>query len=102
MRGSNRSSTKWDQQHLDRTQRVLQAWTTRDRAAATPEAAVLRQGIADADRDTVERHGGFDAALKKINQLKQETPALNGQGMIDDFHLWGSRRWSRTNAPLRS
>ena len=27
------------------------------------------------------------------------TAASAGAGMIDDFRLWGSRRWSRTNAP---
>ena len=81
------------------TLRVLQAWTTRELGAATTQVAALRQAIADADRDTVERHGGLGAALKKINQLKQETPALNGQGMIDDFRLWGSRRCRQTNAP---
>ena len=32
----------WDRHHLDRTQRVLQAWTTRDPAAAKTEAAGLR------------------------------------------------------------
>ena len=101
MRGSNRLS-EWDQQHFDRTQRVLQAWTTRDPGAATPEAAVLRQAIADAAWDTVERHGGFDAAIQKSNQFEQEPPASNGNGMIDDFCLWGSRRCRRINAPLRN
>ena len=90
---------EWDKQHLDRTQRVLQAWTTRDPAAAKTEAAGLRQAIADADWESVERWGGLDAALKKISQLKQETPALNGRGMIDDFRLWGSKRCRRINAP---
>ena len=60
MRGSSGSSSKCDQQHLDPTQRVLQAWTTRDLAAAKTKAAVLRQAIADADWDTVERYGGLD------------------------------------------
>ena len=64
MRGSNRSSSKWDQHHLHRIQRVVQAWTTRNPDAATPETATS-----------------------------------NGTGMNDDFRLWGSRRWSRTNAP---
>ena len=79
----------WDQQHLDRTQRVLKAWASRDPAAGKAEAAVLRQAVSSADWNTVERYGGLDAALKKINQLKQETPASNDRGMIDDFHLWG-------------
>ena len=90
----------WDQQHLDRTQRVLKAWTTRDPAAAKTEAAGLRQAIADADWDTVERHGGFAAVVQKINQSEQKRPPSNGRGMIDDFHLWGSRRCRRIHAPL--
>ena len=65
------------------------------------ELLTLRQAVSSADRDTVERYGGLDAALKKINQLKQETPALKGRGMIDDFHLWGSRRCRRIHAPLK-
>ena len=24
-----------------------------------------------------------------------------GRGSIDDFRLWGSRRWRRINAPLK-
>ena len=39
MRGSNGSLPKWDQEHLDRTQRALQAWTTRDPGAAKTETA---------------------------------------------------------------
>ena len=58
----------WDQKHLDRTQRVLQVWTTRDPAAAKTEAAGLRQAIADADWDTVERHGGLDAVVAQAFQ----------------------------------
>jgi len=38
------------------------------------------------------RHGGFNAALKKINQLTKAMPEPQGRGMIDDFRLWGSRR----------
>ena len=50
-------------------------------------------------QDTVERHAGLDVVMEKIDQWEQENPASNGRGMIDNFHLWGSRRWSRTNAP---
>ena len=48
---------------------------------------------------TVERHGGLDVVMEKIVQREQENPASDGRKMIDDFLLWGSRRWSRTNAP---
>jgi len=54
------------------------------------EALMFRQAITRTDRDTVERHGGFSAALKKILQREQEKPASNGREMIDDFRLWGS------------
>ena len=42
--------------------------------------------------DTVERHGGLDAVVDKINQAAEETAALSGAGMIDHFRLWGSSR----------
>ena len=53
------------------------------------------QVVSSADRETVERYGGLNAALKKINQLKQAAPEPMGLGMIDGFHLWGSRRCRR-------
>ena len=37
--------------------------------------------------------------MEKIVQWEQENPASNGRGLIDDFSLWGARRWSRTNTP---
>ena len=49
-----------------KTQRVRQAWTTRGPVAATTEAAALRRAMANADWDTVELHGGLDAAVKKV------------------------------------
>ena len=93
-------SSKWNQQHLDRTQRVLQAWTTRDLAAAKTEAAVLRQAIADADWDTVERHGGLAAVVEKIDQADEETAASGGAGWFDNFRLRGSRRCRRMGGHL--
>ena len=90
----------WDQQHLDRTQRVLKAWASRDPAAVETRAAALRQALADADWDTVERQGGFDAVVQKINQSEQKRPPSNGRGMIDDFHLWGSRTCRRMGGYL--
>ena len=92
MRWSKRSSLKWDKQHLDNTQRVLQVWATRDPGAAKTEAEGFRQAMADADWDTVERHGGFDAAVRKVLQSEQETGSIDDRGMIDDFRLWGSSR----------
>ena len=100
LQGANRSSSKCDQHLLNRTQRVLQAWTTRDPAAAETEAAGLRQAIADADWDTVEGHGGFSAAVEKVLQWEQENPASNGREMIDDFRLRGSRPCRRMGGHL--
>ena len=100
MRASSRLSSKWDQHHLDRTHRVLQPWTTRDPAAAMPEAAGLRQAIADADWDAVVRHGGLDAAMRKFHQWYQENPMPKGRGSIDDFRLWGSRPCRRMGGAL--
>jgi hypothetical protein len=63
------------------------------------EATGLRQAVADADWDTVERLGGLNVFMEKINQLEQETPASNGAGIIDDFRLRGARTW-RTRSVL--
>ena len=68
---------------------------------AKTEAAVLRQAIADADWDNVEHCGGLDAVVDKIDQAEEETVAAAGAGWIDNFRLWGSRRWRRINAPLK-
>ncbi len=38
--------------------------------SADPEAARLAQAIADADWDTIERHGGLDAVVDKIDQAE--------------------------------
>ena len=73
----------WYQQHLDRTQRVIQAWTTRDTSAAKTEATGIRQSIADTDWDTAERRGGLNVVTEKIDQLEQDTPASNGRGRIN-------------------
>ena len=43
--------------------------------------------------DTVERHGGLDVVMEKIDQREQETPTSNEREMIDVFRLWGSRTW---------
>ena len=82
------------------TQRVLQAWVTRDPGAGKTEAAVLRQAIADADWDTVERHSGLDAVVDTIDQAEEKTAASAGAGSIDDFRLRGSRTWRRMGGPL--
>ena len=61
----------------------------------SPGGDYLRQAIADTDWDTVARHGGFNAVVKKILQGEQENPVPKGRGSIDDFRLWGSRRCRR-------
>ena len=63
----------WEQKYLDRAQRVLQSWGAGNTAEAEQEAEALRQAIADADWDTIDHHGGLDAIMDKIDQLKQKT-----------------------------
>ena len=82
----------WEQKHLDRARRRLEFWAAGDRSGGEQKAVFLRQALADADWDTVERHGGFDAVVEKINQSEQKRPPSNGAGMIDNFRLRGSRR----------
>ena len=64
------------------------------------EAVVLRQAIAEADWDTVERHGGLDVVMEKVVQGEQEDPASDGRERIDDFSLAGSRTWRRRGGHL--
>ena len=88
----------WDRQHLDRTERVLQAWTTRAPGAARTKAEALRQAIADADWATVERHGGLDAVVDQIDRADEETAPSAGAGWIDSFRLRGSSTCRHMNA----
>ena len=93
------AAVAWEQELLDRAERVMQTWVGRDLTEAGRELLILRWAVSNADRETVERYGGLNAALKKINQLKQATPEPMGLGMIDDFRLWGSSRCRRMHAP---
>ena len=83
----------WEQKHLDRIGRRLEFWRVGGKGEDSPQAAFLRQDLADAERDTAERHGGLNVVMEKIDQLGQETPACNGRALIDDFRPWGSRTW---------
>ena len=38
---------------------------------------------------------------RRGDESEQETGSPNDRGMIDDYRLWGSRRWRRINAPLK-
>ena len=69
----------WEQRLLDRAERVLTSWRGRAISDAEQEAIMLRQAIADTDWETLERHGGFNAAVKKIVQWEQENPASEGR-----------------------
>ena len=82
----------WEQKYLDRAERVLQSWGAGNTAEAEQEAEALRQTIADADWDTIDHHGGLNAVMEKIHQLRQANPESTGAGLIDNFRLWGSRR----------
>ena len=66
-----------------------QSWVARDLSEAEKEILTLRQAMAEADWDTLERHGGFNAVVKKILQWEQENPVSKGCRSIDDFRLWG-------------
>ncbi len=81
----------WEHKHLDRARRRLQFWRTREISEAEKEILILRQALSQADWDTVERYGGFDAAVEKIKHSEPETALPHGGGMIDDYRLWGSR-----------
>ncbi len=82
----------WEQHVLDRADRVLTSWRGRAVTDAEQEAIMLRQAIADTDWDTLERHGGIDAAIERVLQVEEQSASTNGPGMIDHFRLWGSRR----------
>ena len=83
----------WEQKALGRARRRLQFWATGDKGEAGREVLILRQALSQADWDTVNQYGGFDAAVERITQRNQETGLSHGRGMIDDYRLWGSRRW---------
>ncbi len=82
----------WDQALLDRAGRRLRSWVAGKMSEEEKEALMLRQAMAEADWDTVERHGGFNAVVEKILRWERENPATKGRGSIDRFCLWGSRR----------
>ena len=90
----------WEQHLLDRAERVLTSWRGRAITEAEQEAAMLRQAIADTDFDTIERHGGWEAVVTKVIQVEEQSASTNDQGMIDNFHLWGSRRCRQMGVPL--
>ena len=90
----------WEQHLLERAGRVLTSWLGRGISEAEQEAILLRQAIADTDWETLERHGGFDAAVKKVLQSEQDAASSDGQGMIDNFHLWGSNRCQQMGVHL--
>ena len=47
----------WEQELLDRAERVLQSWIGRDLTEAGRELLILRWAASNADREAVERHG---------------------------------------------
>ena len=82
----------WEKHLLDRAGRVLTSWRGRGISEAEQEAIMLRQAIADTDWETLDRHGGWDAAVEKVFQVEEQSASSNAPGMIDDFRLWGSIR----------
>ena len=90
----------WEQVLLDRAGRRLRSWVAGEMSEDEKEAFMLRQAMAEADWDTIERHGGFDAVVEKILRWDREDPVPKGREMIDDFRLWGSRRCRRMGGHL--
>ena len=84
-------SSKWDQHPLDRTQRILQTWASGDTGAVETSPAALRQAIADADWDTVERHGGLDAVVDKIDRAEEDRSTISASGGHADAVVLVSR-----------
>ena len=90
----------WEQALLDRAGRRLRSWVAGKMSEDEKEALMLRQAMAEADWDTVERHGGWDAVIEKILRWERENRATKGRGSIDRFCLWGSRRCRRMGGPV--
>ena len=90
----------WEQHVLDRAERVLTSWRGQTISDAEKEILTLQLAVDNADWETLEPHGGLDAAMRKIHQFEQQNPNFNGPGMIDDFRLWGSRRCRRMGVTL--
>ena len=90
----------WEQHVLDRAERVLTSWRGQTISDAEKEILTLQLAVDNADWETLEPHGGLDAAMRKIHQFEQQNPNFNGPGMIDDFRLWGSSRCRRMGVTL--
>ena len=95
-------SSKRDQHYLDGSQRVLQVWVTRDPAAAKTEAeASGRPSLRPIGTPSnamaasmLSWTGSTKRARKWGPQPKQDGSTISAS--------WGSRRWSRTNAPPKN
>ena len=70
----------WEQELLDRAERVLQSWIARDMTGADRELLTLRQAVSSADRETVERYGGLNAALKENQPIEAGNAGAQGPG----------------------
>ena len=68
----------WDQALLDRAGRRLRSWVAGKMSEEEKEALMLRQAMAEADWDTVERHGGFNAVVEKILRWERGKPGNQG------------------------
>ncbi len=52
----------WEQELPDRAERVMRSWVGGDLTEAGRELLILRWAVSNADRETVERNGGLNAA----------------------------------------
>ena len=60
----------------------------------------LLQQFAEGGRQALSEIDGCDLQVFPECKSEQVTSSPNDRGMIDDFRLWGSRRWSRGGVRL--
>ena len=94
------AAVAWEKPLLARAERVLQSWRGRGITEAEQEAIMLRQAIAVTDWETLDRHGGIHAAIKKVLEIEEQAAANSDPGMIDDFLLWQSTRCHQMGVTL--
>ena len=61
------------QSRLDHLPGMVSSSPVQSREQTTTEAAALRQSIADNDWETLEPHGGIDAAIKRVLQAEEQS-----------------------------
>ena len=70
----------WEQELLDRAERVMQSWIGRDLTEAGRELLILRWAVSSADRETVERYGGLNAGPQENQPIDAGNAGAHGPG----------------------